>query len=289
MTGLQDSSCASPFFGRGLQVEESHARLPFPCASPFFRKELQGMKTQADRLAALYSLGHGEELPAEVAAEMNRNELEAADESRQHRPYLEMRVLDGHGRTKAELRINLTACVLAQGKVWYAESVCTSSATAQAIMGGLADPSVEPIWRLRWNPHTYDAKPANAWEKPDGWLRVECPIRPRIVDHRMAIDGWHGNLHHFAFCDRDPKLLFAKDDEALWLKLRETLSCPARKAWGKALMPACIEAQVIEPAAQYGLAENTRVYVVAKDAEPKFDALVGAHVRRIGGLKADAA
>lgn len=237
------------------------------------------MKTQADRLAALYSLGSGQELPADVAEETTRNEIEGRDAERKKMPYLHMIVTKGN-ETRADLKANLSACVYAQGKVWYAESVCTSSATAQAVMGGLADPSSEPAWMLRWLPHT-SLKAGDT-----GWQKIEMPIRPRIIDSRLEVDGWYGFLHHFAFCDRDPKLIFAKDDESLWLKVRQTLSCPTLKAWGKALLPACIEQKVIEPAAQYGLEENTRVYVLAKDAEAIFDKLVGAHVRTLGGIKA---
>ena len=97
----------------------------------------------------------------------------------------------------------------------------------------------------------------------------------------MAVPGWGRNVHHVAML-ASGDLLLAADDEALWRKLREKMTCPTIEAWGADVMPEVHQSGMLLECEAFGIPDGFRAYVPEKEAQPIFDGRVSDYVRRTG-------
>ncbi len=233
------------------------------------------MMTQADRLAKLYGqINDGDELPENIKAEAIRDELgEILPDSAL--PRLGLSVIS-KGSVKADLAADMSAGVLAEGKLYYFEVICTASATAHAYAAAITDEKIDADWRIKGQPFTKE------------WSDIELPESMNIRDTKLSVEGWHGRvLHHVAAYDRTGEIVIVDSDETLWRKLRQRMSCPTLEHWGTTLIPRIKTSGILIPALTFGVAENLSAYILEKEASKTFDALVSEYVRECGGIYAE--
>jgi len=202
-----------------------------------------------------------EPIPKLGLAELNPTEL----------PHLEVVVRN----TKSEIIASVGAQILAlivspQNRVLYLEAVCTSDAGAHAIMGSVSDPRGAVEFRFH-----------RAGEVGD-FVEILPPESPRLANVRLAVLGWSRHVHHVAMLDRSGELLLAPDDETLWRKLREKMSCPTLECWGGAMMKEIHKSGMLLECDAFGLPEGLRAFVLGENAQEEFDAIIAEHVGGIG-------
>ncbi len=202
-----------------------------------------------------------EPIPKLGLAELNPTEL----------PHLEVVVRN----TKSEIIANVGAQIVAlivspQNRVLYLEAVSTSDAGAHALMGSVSDPRGAVEFRFYRAGETGD------------YLEIQTPELPRVANVRLAVPGWSRHVHHVAMLDRSGDLILAPDDETLWRKLREKMSCPTLENWGGAVMKEVHRSGMLLECEAFGVPEGLRAFVLASDAQASFDAIISGHVRSTG-------
>lgn len=199
--------------------------------------------------------------------------LNLSDITKDSLPCLDVNALKSAHKVMAHVKASLTALVISPArKILYFEAICSSSSTAHAMMGCLTnafDGSI--VWKyLPPGEHYYGTT-------------LSALLEPKIVDSRHKIKGW-GNIHLFSAIERDGEMIAACDDERLWLKLRQRMSCPTLADWGDAIMPRVHELGVLSVCESFGLPDGMKPYVLSANANNIFDDIVGEHVRSIGGI-----
>lgn len=156
-------------------------------------------------------------------------------------------------------------------KILYLESACTSDANAHALMGCIADDAGSREWRY-YKPGltTYDV--------------INQPSFGACNDWSRELHGFSRKLHHVAIVDKGGELILAKDNDWLWRKLRSLMSCPTLPSWGEAVMPQIMEQKLVVRCEAFGIDPQYTPYVMGENAQSKFDNIIGAHVRAIGGI-----
>ena len=76
--------------------------------------------------------------------------------------------------------------------------------------------------------------------------------------------------------------MLAPDDATLWRKLREKMSCPTLDSWGDALMKKIHRSGMLLECEAFSVPEGLRAFVLAENAQEKFDLLITTHVGRVG-------
>lgn len=233
------------------------------------------MMTQADRLARLYGdIENGKDLPENIKAEALKDELsEICPDSAL--PRLGMTVIS-KGSVKADLAADMSAGVLAEGKLYYFEIICTANSTAHAIAAAITDDKIDADFRIKGQPFTKE------------WEDIELPENMNIRDSRLMVEGWQGRfLHHVAAYDRTGEILIVDSDETLWRKIRQKMSCPTLDHWKDDLIPRIRTSGMLIPATTFGVAENLSAFILEKEASKKFDNLISDFVRESGGIFAE--
>ena len=186
-------------------------------------------------------------------------------------PRLEVKVSNGQGEVIGHVETQLTALIVSPlNHVLYLEAACTSDSGAHALMGAVSDPRGVAEFRF--------FQPG----KGDEYTEIHPPDSAMVNDVRLAVTGWSRHVHHVAMLDRSGELLLAPDDETLWRKLREKMSCPTLSEWGTAVMPDVKDSGLLLECETYGIPEGYKAFVLAPDAEPSFDDIIAAHVRVVG-------
>jgi hypothetical protein len=114
------------------------------------------------------------------------------------------------------------------------------------------------------------------------YIELLPPESPRLANVRLAVAGWSRHIHHVAMLDRSGELLLAPDDETLWQKLREKMSCPTLAEWGKALMPEIHHSGMLLECESFDVPEGLRAFVLSANAALTFDSIVSEHVCSVG-------
>jgi len=185
-------------------------------------------------------------------------------------PHLEVVVRN----TKSEIIANVGAQLLAlivspQNRVLYLEAVSTSDAGAHALMGSVADPRGSVEFRF--------------YKVGDGdYVEIQPPESPRVANVRLAVSGWARSIHHVAMLDRSGDLMLAPDDQTLWRKLREKMTCPTLAEWGSSLMPKIHKSEMLLECEAFGVPEGLCAFVLAANAQEVFDSIIAEHVRSTG-------
>jgi len=208
-----------------------------------------------------------------VRIEAPASSLELNGLSSDQLPRLETVVTNAKHETIAHIEAALTSLVLSPGnRILYLEAACTSDSGAHALMGSVSDTRSNVEFKL-FLP-----------SRPDAPIALLPPDAPRISNTRLQVPGWSRAVHHVAILDRAGDLLLAGDDVLLWNKLRRIMSCPTLDGWGKKVMPAVHEAGVLIPCQAFGVPAGLKAYVLAEDAQDRFDEIISTHVRRCGGI-----
>ena len=79
--------------------------------------------------------------------------------------------------------------------------------------------------------------------------------------------------------------MLAPDDETLWRKLREKMSCPTLASWRAAVMGEIMRSGMLLECEAFGVPEGLRAFVLAEDAQEMFDSIIAGHVGKIGILR----
>src|ERR1039457_5710287 len=103
------------------------------------------------------------------------------------------------------------------------------------------------------------------------YVEITPPESPRVANVRLAVPGWSRHVHHVAMLDRSGELMLEPDDETLWRKLREKMSCPTLAEWGRALMPAVHRSGMLLECEAFGVPERLRAFVLSASAQAAFD------------------
>jgi hypothetical protein len=202
-----------------------------------------------------------EAVPRLGLADLDTNEL----------PHLEVVVRNAKHDIIASVGAQICALIFSpQNRVLYLEATCTSDAGAHALMGSVSDARGAVEFRFY-----------RAGEAGD-YVDIQPPESPRLANARLAVPGWSRHVHHVAMLDRSGELMLAPDDETLWRKLREKMSCPTLAAWGDALMPSIHRAGVLLECEAFGTPLGMRAFVLAAKALEAFDAIIAGHVHAIG-------
>src|ERR1022692_2739035 len=142
-------------------------------------------------------------------------------------PHLEVVVRNAKHDIVANVGAQICALIVSpQNRVLYLEAVSTSDAGAHALMGSVSDPRGAVEFRFH-----------RAGESGD-YVEITPPESPRVANVRLSVNGWSRHIHHVAMLDRSGELMLAPDDQTLWRKLREKMSCPTLMEWGAAVMGA---------------------------------------------------
>jgi len=156
-----------------------------------------------------------------------------------------------------------------QNRVLYLEVACTSDAGAHALMGAVSDPRGEVEFRFS--------------RVGDGdYIELQPPESPRLANVRLAVPGYSRHLHHVAMLDRSGDLMLAPDDETLWRKLREKMTCPTLEEWGGKVMKQVHQSGLLLDCEVFGLPEGLRAFVLSAKAQEVFDGIVMECVRSSG-------
>ncbi|HLX62281.1 MAG TPA: hypothetical protein VKX17_13460 [Planctomycetota bacterium] len=175
---------------------------------------------------------------------------------------------------KAEIVANVGAQIVAlivspQNHVLYLESACTSDAGAHALMGSVSDPRGAVEFRF--------------YRVGDGdYVEIQPPDSPRLANVRLAVAGYSRHLHHVAILDRSGELMLTPDDETLWRKLREKMTCPTLEEWGTAVMKEVHWSGMLLECEAFGVPEGLRAFVLAENAQKVFDGIIAVHVELVG-------
>lgn len=163
-------------------------------------------------------------------------------------------------------------------------------------MSALSEERAKAAWMIQW-----EDMPRDNWTDKNAWIKVEPPEDPRIADTKLAVPGASDGrgIHHVAVLDRDADLIVAERGRDIWRKVRERMTCPTLEEWGEDLL-ACIlhgdklsklglsqaDTPIARKALTFGMDENLKAYVLDKNAQTLFDALVCWYVRnKTGGLR----
>jgi len=157
-----------------------------------------------------------------------------------------------------------------QNRVLYLEAVSTSDAGAHALMGSVSDPRGVVEFRFYRAGETGD------------YIEIQPPESPRIANVRLAVPGWSRSIHHVAMLDRSGDLMLAPDDQTLWRKLREKMTCPTLAEWGTALMPKIHKSEMLLECEAFGVPEGLRAFVLSTDAQVRFDSTISQYVFAAG-------
>lgn len=185
-------------------------------------------------------------------------------------PNLEVIVRNAKQDIVAHVAAQIVALIVSPlNRVLYLEAACSSDAGAHALMGSVGDPrgSVE----FRFCP-IGDAD----------YIDLQPPESPRIGNVRLAVSGWSRHLHHVAMLDRSGELMLAPDDQTLWRKLREKMSCPTLEGWGSEVMPRVQKSGILLECEAFGIPEGMKAYVLSTGAQTEFDTIISAHIRKTG-------
>ena len=194
-------------------------------------------------------------------AELNQTDL----------PHLEVIVRNAKHDIIASVGAQICALIVSPlNKVLYLEATCTSDAGAHALMGSVSDPRGAVEFRFY-----------RAGEAGD-YVDIQPPDSPRLANVRLAVAGWSRHVHHVAMLDRSGDLMLAPDDETLWRKLREKMTCPTLAEWSTSLMPAIYRSGMLHECEAFGTPEGLRAFVLTADAQSLFDSIVSQHVKRDG-------
>ncbi len=205
-----------------------------------------------------------------TAVEPEVPKLALADLDPTEIPHLEVIVRNAKHDIVANVGAQLVALIVSpQNRVLYLEAVCTSDAGAHAIMGSVSDPRGAVEFRFY---RTGDSD----------YVEILPPESPRLANVRLAVTGWSRHIHHVAMLDRSGELLLAPDDESLWRKLREKMSCPTLENWGTAVMKEVHRSGMLLECEAFGTPEGLRAFVLSANAQEIFDSIISEHVGRIG-------
>ena len=207
-----------------------------------------------------------------TTVEQEVKKLGLADMDGSELPRLEVIVRNGQHEIIGHIESSLTALIVSPlNRVLYLEAVCTSDSGAHALMGAVSDPRGAVEFRFI---------------APGMGDHVEIlpPEAPLMNNVRMAVTGWGRNVHHVAMLDRSGDLLLAADDESLWRKLREKMTCPTLESWGAAIMPEVHRSGMLLECEASGIPDGFRAYVLSPDAVSVFDSIICEKVRSSGGL-----
>ena len=186
-------------------------------------------------------------------------------------PHLEVVVRNAKHDIIASVGAQICALIVSpQNRVLYMEATCTSDAGAHALMGSVSDPRGVVEFRF-----------CRAGEADD-YIEIQPPESPRLANVRLAVPGWSRHVHHVAVLDRSGDLMLAPDDQTLWRKLREKMTCPTLAEWGEGLMPAIHHSGMLLECETSGVPEGFRTFVLAEKAQECFDRIIVEHVRSIG-------
>ena len=209
-----------------------------------------------------------EPIPKLGLAELNPTEL----------PHLEVVVRNSKSEIIANVGAQICALIVSpQNRVLYLEAVSTSDAGAHALMGSVSDPHGAVEFRFYRAGDTGD------------YIEIQPPESPRIANVRLSVPGWSRHVHHVAMLDRSGELMLAPDDQTLWRKLREKMSCPTLEQWGGGLMKKVHGSGMLLECESFGTPDGLRAFVLAANAQEIFDAIIAAHVRSMGLPKRAAA
>jgi hypothetical protein len=189
-------------------------------------------------------------------------------------PCLEVVVSNTQRETIGHIEAQLTALIVSPlNRVLYMEAVCSSDSGAHALMGAVTDARGSIEFRYR--------QPGRA----DTFVEILPPDSPLVSDARLTVPGWSRQVHHVAMLDRSGDLILSQNDEALWRKLREKMTCPTLEEWGQAVMPEVCRSGLLLECEAFGVPEEFHAFVLSPEAQAAFDNIIAAHVRRIGGLQ----
>jgi len=182
-------------------------------------------------------------------------------------PNLEVVVRNAKHEIIANVGAQLLALIVSpQNRVLYLEAVSTSDAGAHALMGSVSDPRGSVEFRF--------------YKVGDGdYVEIQPPESPRVANVRLAVSGWARSIHHVAMLDRSGDLMLAPDDQTLWRKLREKMTCPTLAEWGVALMKKIHASEMLLKCEAFGVPEGMKAFVLASDAQASFDEIIAEHVR----------
>ena len=202
-----------------------------------------------------------EPVPKLGLAELNPTEL----------PHLEVVVRNAKSEIIANVGAQIVALIVnPQNRVLYLEAVSTSDAGAHALMGSVSDPRGAVEFRFYRAGETGD------------YIEIQPPDSPRLANVRLAVSGWSRHVHHVAMLDRSGDLMLAPDDQTLWRKLREKMTCPTLEQWGGALMKNIHGSGMLLECESFGVPEGLRAFVLAESAQQIFDSIIAEHVRIAG-------
>lgn len=201
-----------------------------------------------------------EPVPKLGLAEINPAEL----------PNLEVVVRNAKHDIVANVGAQIVALIVSpQNRVLYGEFACTSDAGAHALMGSVSDPRGTVEFRFS--------------RVGDGdYVEIQPPESPRVANVRLGVAGYSRHLHHVAMLDRSGALMLAPDDETLWRKLREKMTCPTLAEWGGTLMKKVHKSGMLLECEAFGVPEGLRAFVLGENAQEEFDGIIAEHVGRIG-------
>ena len=186
-------------------------------------------------------------------------------------PTLEVIVRNAKSEIIANVGAQICALIVSPAnKVLYLEAACTSDAGAHAIMGAVSD--VRGVVEFRFY---------RAGQTGD-YIEIQPPESPRVANVRLAVTGWNRHLHHVAMLDRSGELMLCPDDETLWRKLREKMTCPTLEEWSGAVLPHVKRSGILLECEAFGIPEKIKAYVLSTDAQVEFDKIVSEHVRKTG-------
>jgi hypothetical protein len=200
-----------------------------------------------------------EPVPKLGLAELDRAEI----------PHLEVIAFNAKDDIIANVAAQIVALIVSplQNRILYGEFACTSDSGAHALMGSASDPRGTVEFRFS--------------RVGDGeYVEIQPPESPRIANVRLAVPGYSRHLHHVAMFDRSGELMLAPDDETLWRKLREKMTCPTLEQWGTVVMNEVYRSgsgALLECEA-FGVPEGLRAFVLGKNAQEVFDGIISEYV-----------
>jgi hypothetical protein len=188
-------------------------------------------------------------------------------------PRLEVVVTNSKAEVIAHVESHILALIVSPlNRVLYLEAACSSDSGAHALMGAVSDA------RGRAEFHFYPPR------ENMKYTELLPPQAPSVCNVRLAVPGWNHALNHVAMLDRSGELMLAPDDETLWRKLREKMTCPTLEEWGKTLMPQIHASGLLQECEAFGAKTEYCAYVLAQDAAQQFDCIASRHVHRLGRL-----
>ncbi len=182
-------------------------------------------------------------------------------------------ILTNKGDILANIETSVNALIVSPDRrILYLESVCSSDSTAHAIMGCIVDDFGAKEWRY-YPPNTTKHHAI-----------VQPPKNGTCNDTVDRIPGFDRRVHHIAIVEKSGDLILAKDQDALWQRVRTNMSCPTLNEWRDGIMPHVISTGVLIPCEMFGIDKAYMAFVMADKASERFDAIVSKHVKQIGGI-----